>query len=105
MGASLTAETRGSGGSAHASQLRAALIVTELALSLVLLAGAGLLIVSFRNVINVSPGFESAQLVTAPITLPSSRYGTHARATAFFGDACSASSANSSATAASPFWR
>jgi putative ABC transport system permease protein len=54
------------------------------ALSLVLLAGAALLIVSFRNLINVSPGFQPAQLVITRVTLPAARYGEHARTVAFF---------------------
>src|SRR6185295_5045467 len=56
IGTALTDEARGSSGSARAGRFRAALVVAELALSLVLLAGAALLIVSFRNLINVSPG-------------------------------------------------
>jgi putative ABC transport system permease protein len=49
-----------------------------------LLAGAALLIVSFRNLITVSPGFDAAHVVTATVALPGSRYGGHARTVAFF---------------------
>ncbi len=80
----LTEEARGSSGSVHARHLRSALVVAELALSLVLLAGAALLIVSFNKLVNVSPGFQPAQLVTARITLPYARYSEHLRTTAFF---------------------
>jgi putative ABC transport system permease protein len=80
----LNEETRGSGGSRRARRLRSALVVAEVALSLVLLAGAALLIVSFRNLINVSPGFQPAQLVITRVTLPAARYGEHARTVAFF---------------------
>jgi len=58
--------------------------VAELALSLILLAGASLLVVSFNNLINVSPGFQPAQLALAEVTLPGARYGEHARTVAFF---------------------
>jgi putative ABC transport system permease protein len=83
IGTALT-EVRGSSGSARAGRFRAALVVAELALSLVLLAGAALLIVSFRNLINVSPGFEPDQLVITRVTLPAARYGEHTRVVALF---------------------
>jgi putative ABC transport system permease protein len=81
---SLNEESRGGTGSVRAKRLRAGLVVAELALSLVLLAGASLLVISFNNLLSVSPGFESAQLVIAPVTLPSMRYGEHDRVVAFF---------------------
>jgi putative ABC transport system permease protein len=84
LGAALNEETRGSSGSVRARRLRSALVVAELALALVLLTGAALLIVSFNRLINVSPGFQPAQLVITRVTLPASRYGQHARTVAFF---------------------
>jgi len=58
---------RGSIGGARSSRMRAVLVVAELALSLVLLIGAGLLLVSFRHVLDVSPGFEPQNLVVASV--------------------------------------
>ena len=84
LGTSLTEATRGASGGARARRLRSTLVVVELALSLVLLAGAALLIVSFRNLMNVAPGFQPLRIVTAQLKLPSSRYADHARTTAFF---------------------
>jgi putative ABC transport system permease protein len=84
IGVALSEETRSSSGSARARRFRSALVVAELALSLVLLAGAALLVVSFNNLINVSPGFQPAQLVITRVTLPAARYGQHARTVAFF---------------------
>jgi putative ABC transport system permease protein len=84
IGTALTEEARGSSGSARAGKFRAALVVAELALSLVLLAGAALLIASFRNLVNVSPGFQPEQIVITRITLPATRYGQHARTVVFF---------------------
>ena len=84
VGVTLNGETRGSTGTVRARQLRSALVVAELALSLVLLVGAALLIVSFYHLINVSPGFRPAQLVITRVTLPSARYREHARTVAFF---------------------
>ena len=84
IGTALTEDARGSSGSARAGKFRAALVVAELALSLVLLAGAALLILSFRNLVNVPPGFQPEQLVFTRVTLPSNRYGQHPRNVAFF---------------------
>jgi putative ABC transport system permease protein len=84
IGIALNEETRGSSGSVRARRLRSGLVVAELAMSLVLLAGAALLIVSFKNLVNVSPGFQPAQLAIARITLPASRYGDHARTVGLF---------------------
>ena len=80
----LNEESRGGSGSAKTRRLRSALVVAELALSLVLLAGATLLIVSFNNLTDVAPGFRSDGLVTVRLSLPATRYGDHARVVAFY---------------------
>ena len=84
LGMSLNEESRGGTGGARSRRLRSGLVVAELALSLILLAGASLLVVSFNNLINVAPGFQPAQLVITRVTLPYARYGEHARAVGFF---------------------
>ena len=84
VAAAMGEENRGSSGGLRARRCRAALMIVELALSLVLLAGAALLLVSFNRLINVPPGFRPAQLAVAQIALPGARYGEHARAVAFF---------------------
>ena len=53
---------------------RSALVVAEVALSLVLLAGAGLMIRSFVKLQNHDLGFQPANVLTAQIFLPSARY-------------------------------
>jgi putative ABC transport system permease protein len=78
IGTALTEEPRGSSGSTRAARFRSALVVAELALSLVLL------IVSFRKLVDVAPGFQPEQLVLTRVTLPAARYGEHARTVAFF---------------------
>jgi putative ABC transport system permease protein len=84
LAVSLNEESRCGTGGLRARRLRAGLVVAELALSLVLLAGASLLVLSFNNLLNVSPGFQPAQLLIAGVTLPGSRYGEHERVVAFF---------------------
>ncbi|MBI3404941.1 MAG: ABC transporter permease [Acidobacteria bacterium] len=56
------------------NRLRSLLLVGEVALSLVLLFGAGLLIRSFWSVLQVSPGFRAENLTTLQMDLPGSRY-------------------------------
>jgi len=61
--------------SARAStQTRRTLVIVELALSVVLLLGAGLAIRSISHLRNVDPGFDPTSVVTASITLPGVRY-------------------------------
>ncbi len=108
IGQSLAEETRGSAGHARGARIRSMLVAAELALSVVLLVGAALLTISFRNLIGVAPGFRPDQLVTARITLPWSRYGTHAQVTSFYAalfDRLDAAPgvARASATSAPPF--
>jgi len=84
LATTLNEESRGGSGGARAQRVRTALVVSELALSLVLLTGAALLIVSFNKLTDVAPGFRADQLVTVRISLPGNRYGDHARVVAFF---------------------
>ncbi|HKR12941.1 MAG TPA: ABC transporter permease [Pyrinomonadaceae bacterium] len=59
---------RGAAGSVRRSRLRHALIVAEVALSVVLLAGAGLLFRSFLHLHAVDAGFSSQQVLTARLS-------------------------------------
>jgi putative ABC transport system permease protein len=60
--------------SAAHDTFRKVLAVSEIALSLVLLAGAGLLLRSFSKLYGVDPGFRSDHLLTMDIGLPSAKY-------------------------------
>ncbi len=59
------------------------LVVAEVALSLVLLAGAGLLVRSLLRLQDVDPGFRAAGVLTARVGLPAARYPDGAAVTAF----------------------
>jgi putative ABC transport system permease protein len=56
------------------SPLRSVLVTGELALALILLAGAGLLIKGFLRLRSVSPGFNPANVITMYLQLPGTRY-------------------------------
>ena len=62
-----------SGGSAR-QPLRAALIVGEVALAVVLLAAAGLLLRSFSRLVQMDPGFRTERVLSARLNLPPARY-------------------------------
>jgi predicted permease len=62
--------SQGSGSSKHQIRILRILVSSEIALSLVLLIGAGLLLRSFRHLLEVRPGFEPHRLMTAKIPLP-----------------------------------
>ncbi|HST20728.1 MAG TPA: ABC transporter permease [Blastocatellia bacterium] len=60
------------------------LIVSEIAVTLVLLVGAGLMIRSFLHLHEVNPRFNTENMLTMRIWLPASRYGSNEQQTAFF---------------------
>jgi len=61
--------SRGSGSSKHQLKFSRFLVASEIALSLILLIGAGLLLRSFWHLVEVRPGFEPHHLMTAKIWL------------------------------------
>jgi predicted permease len=70
-------------GARRQSRLRNGLIVTQVALSVVLLAGAGLVLRSVRNIQPINLGYDSLNLVVAPIRLDGQKYD-HARSQEFY---------------------
>ncbi|HSA56500.1 MAG TPA: ABC transporter permease [Gemmatimonadaceae bacterium] len=74
--ASLSEGGRGAIDGSTRDRLRRSLVVAEVALTLVLLVGAGLLIRSGIRLQGVEPGFDPARLFTGMLTLPSARYPT-----------------------------
>ncbi len=65
-------------GNEYSSRLRSLLVITEFALTMILLVGAGMVARSFWNLLRVDPGFDPENVLTAQVSLPSSDYqGTH----------------------------
>ncbi len=65
---------RGSHGAAASRWVRSLLTVAEVAISVVLLIGAGLLLRTFFQLYAVDPGFETRQVVRFTVVLPQARY-------------------------------
>ncbi len=66
---------------------KSVLVIAEVALSLLLLIGAGLLLRSFDKTLRVNPGFEPQGLLTFYISLPEIRYKTNAQINSFYQQA------------------
>jgi putative ABC transport system permease protein len=71
-------------GGPHGTRLRRGLVVAEIALSLMLFIGAGLLIKSFWRLTRVDPGFNSNQLLTLHVALPERKYPNEAQVIDFY---------------------
>jgi putative ABC transport system permease protein len=76
--------SRGSSAGGPRGKLRALLVVSEMALALILMTGAGLLIESFARLMRVNPGFSSANLTIFPMNLPPGAYAEPARQVLFY---------------------
>ncbi|HEY7546948.1 MAG TPA: FtsX-like permease family protein, partial [Blastocatellia bacterium] len=66
------------------ARLRSLLVISEVALSLILLVGAGLMIRSFLKLIQVDPGFNPSHVLDASIALSPARYDKADSQIAFF---------------------
>jgi predicted permease len=74
----------GSGLSVKRDRLRGALVIAELAISLPLLAGAGLLVRSFVHLLNVPPGFTPANVISMQVSAEGPRYQNGAQIRLFY---------------------
>ena len=72
--------------SASSHRLRSALVVFEIALSLVLLVGAGLSVRSFLSLVKTSPGFNPDSVMTMRLMLPRAKYQQQPQRAAFYND-------------------
>jgi putative ABC transport system permease protein len=77
---------RDGGSSGGRRRLRAALVAAQVALALVLLAGAGLAVRSFERLTQVDPGFRTANVLTFRVSLPEASYSSMESQTRFFRD-------------------
>jgi predicted permease len=84
VNSSLKESSPGTGHGHRRGFLRKALVVSEVAVSLVLLATAGLMMKSFLLLEHVSPGFNSGNVVTMFLTLPKTKYTSNAQVTGFY---------------------
>jgi putative ABC transport system permease protein len=89
LSGSLKEGGRGGASGRARARMRSALVVAEIALSLMLLAGAGLLIRSFANLERVTGGFSTPprQLLSVLVSLSSARYRDDAVARAYYDEA------------------
>jgi putative ABC transport system permease protein len=71
-------------GGRRGGRLRAALVVSEVALTLVLLVGAGLLVKSFARLLDVDPGLDPRGVLTLDVSLPTAKYAEPQRVAAFY---------------------
>ncbi len=75
---------RGAPGGARGARFRGFLIVAEVALSVVLLIGSGLLLASFIKLQSTPPGFTARGIASAFINLPAQRYATKTQQADFY---------------------
>jgi putative ABC transport system permease protein len=79
----LKADSKAAVGNAHRNRARNAMVIAEIALSLVLLVGAGLAIKSFIRLINVDAGFKPTQVITFNPAPSFTKYKNDPQPTAF----------------------
>jgi putative ABC transport system permease protein len=68
----------------HRHRLRSALVIAEIAISLVLLVGAGLMVKSFLRLMTIDPGFKPERVLTMELLLQRAKYGEEAQRADFF---------------------
>ena len=83
----LRAEGRGLSAGYKRAQTKNMLVIGQVALSLLLLIGAGLLLRSFVRLLRVDPGFDAANVLTMNISLPTVKYAKAEQQISFFDEA------------------
>jgi putative ABC transport system permease protein len=82
--AGLKGESPRSTATVSATRFRGALVVTQMALALILLTGAGLLIRSLQQLASIDPGFDPENVLTVSVDLPEATYPDAARQSLFY---------------------
>jgi len=86
LNTSLRDEGRGTSGGHARAQMSSLLVVGQVALSLLLLIGAGLLLQSFRRLLSVDPGFDAHNVLSMNVSLPTVKYSTAQQQVTFFDE-------------------
>jgi predicted permease len=81
-----TLSDRSHAASGHSRRARSVLVASEIALSVMLVAGAGLLVQSLLSLERVNPGFNPDRVLSFNLALPSVRYSTDAKMVAAVAD-------------------
>jgi predicted permease len=87
---SLRESARGAGEQSRSRRVRGALVACEIALALILVAGAGLMLQSFVRLALQEPGFSPNQLLTIDVVASLDRYSQSWQQTKFFNDVLAA---------------
>jgi predicted permease len=87
LGPALREGTSGSGQSRARRRLSRLLVCSEIALSVVLVAGATVLLRSFERLSRVDPGFDPAGVLSMEVSLPGASYPEPAKVTRFYSEA------------------
>jgi predicted permease len=77
-------EGRGSTGTRRRNRARSVMVIAQVALSMVLLVGSGLMIRSFARLQTVNLGFDPSRVLTMRIALPPTKYATPQQQIAFY---------------------
>ncbi|MEW6127972.1 MAG: ABC transporter permease [Acidobacteriota bacterium] len=72
----LKAESKSAGGNLRHRRLRKLIVISEIALSMILLIGAGLMLKSFAKLLNVNTGFNASQVITFNPAISAKKYTT-----------------------------
>ena len=84
LNSALREEGRGLSGSRSRARLRSVLVVGQVALSLLLLIGAGLLVRSFARLLHTDPGFAPDHVLAMELSLPTTKYARPTQQIDFF---------------------
>jgi putative ABC transport system permease protein len=79
-----TLKEGGRGVSAGRHRLRTLLVISEVALSLLLLVGAGTMVAGFRKMIALDMGFDRSHVLTFEVSLPQEKYRDHDRIRGYY---------------------
>jgi putative ABC transport system permease protein len=86
LNGTLREEGRGTSSGQERVQMSSLLVVGQVALSLLLLIGAGLLLQSFKQLLRVDPGFDAHNILSMNVSLSTVKYSKPQQQTAFFDE-------------------